>query len=140
MFWKKRFDSIETRLVELTRTLEIERQSRALALTAPRPEPPPFVCVLAMGQWKGSSAFAGRSAILRERRMTLDLHAQVHLTHVRVIVFCDLQRVAVQSMFLGVDVLHFILGGECPIVQFEEWRIGVPLRIQCETRGAGADQ
>jgi len=104
---------------------------------APSAPPKPFVSVLVYGTSKdGSSAGPGGLPLAlgmagRVGEITLVTH--VPLYDVNVIVFCDLERVAVDGIFHGVDLVQAAVG-DCPVARFREWHVGANLTVQTRER------
>jgi hypothetical protein len=57
----------------------------------------------------------------------------VPMKTVRLTVFADLERVSIHGLFKGVDLVTAALG-DCPVAVFEEWPLGVKVRVQCKQR------
>jgi hypothetical protein len=107
---------------------------------APPPEPrPPFVCVLVEAEglkFDGGSRgriTMGNAGYLERGEKTIELRSDIPLRNGRLIVFCDLERVIVHAIFLGVDLLTST-PGHCAVAAFEEWPVGVILRVNAAER------
>jgi hypothetical protein len=118
-----------------SRVCDVHSDVRELLRRPPPPMPPPFVCVLAEGDSDRGPMTLGAAGRVTDNRGSpeLTLRTQVPLRDVRVTVFCDLERVAVHGVFVGVDMVTASLG-ECPTVRFPMWNVGVVVRVQCLLR------
>jgi hypothetical protein len=91
----------------------------------------PFVAVLVRARKDGipSPVTLGDAREL-DGDWTVQLQSNVPLHDVEVIVFCDLRKVRVQGIYLGVELQTMGLGS-CPIARFELWQPAVWLRVHC---------
>lgn len=132
--WWRRFFGVE----DVRNELLLLRGSIADALA--RPPLPPFVCVLVEADQNNEDGSTrkttcGQGGVLRDGELTLQMQAMVPMRNVRVTVFCDLSRVEVRGVFLGVHYVNACVG-ECPVAFFDGWPVGVLLRIPCGLRRA----
>lgn len=103
-------------------------------VTRPPPAPPdPFVCALAEADGPNGRTTLGAAARAKENGTVLELVAHVPLKSVRLTVFADLERVSIHGVFVGVDLVTAAMG-DCPVVVFQDWPVGVKVRVQCTRR------
>lgn len=121
-----RVDSLAENLRDLSRAI--------VAMTRPPPPPlAPFICALAVGQTsEGNYRSLGASARCKPHA-SLELSTNVALRRVALTVFADLELVSIHGVFCGVDLVTTALG-DCPVAYFDEWPVGVKVRVQCLLR------
>jgi hypothetical protein len=107
------------------------------APSAPPKPPKPFVSVLVYGTSKDGSS-AGPSGLPLALGMAgcagkITLVTHVPLYDVNVIVFCDLERVAIDGIFHGVDLVQAGVG-DCPVARFRQWQVGTNLTVLTRER------
>jgi hypothetical protein len=118
-------------LVDVRQALyRVELQGR------PPPLPGPFVCAFVEAtKPSGQPTTLGASGRASENGTVLEIQPNYPLTDVRLTVFADLDRVSIHGIFLGMDIVTAALG-DCPIAHFDDWQLGVKLRVQCLVRHA----
>jgi len=95
------------------------------ALPPPPPPPPLFVAVWAIGLGPRGPVSLGACG---DASKPIELHTNVPLDEVQVIVFADMQRVQVGGIFCGVDLVNASVGA-CPVGYFPRWEVGVKVWV-----------
>jgi hypothetical protein len=127
----------------LTRLEEVIADRLDRVLSRPPPSPPPsFVSVLVEARarhWRGEERpiWLGCSARVSGSQTILEIVPQLALNDGRIIVFADLERVAVGPIFVGNEILH-AAPGECPVGTFDAAAPGVKIRVLASLRSCEA--
>jgi hypothetical protein len=138
--WKKKLPPRDERAELLANLRSLEGTMNRCLDRLEKPDPPPFLCVLVEAELEdGSPTTCGGIGTIVEpgRRIEVELQAQRPMRNGRVTVFCDLTRVNVHGIFVGVDLVQATLGS-CPVAFFKEWLPGVVLRVQALEHAARA--
>jgi hypothetical protein len=114
-------------------TIQAVREEIFNVLRRPAPPPPdlpgPFVSVLVTGiDPDGKRLMLGGTSrvVTSERYFEIDTYVELH--SVSVVVFCDLERVAIDCIRIGKDAIN-CGGNSCPMGTFREWFVGVRLGV-----------
>ena len=135
-FVGNRFNAIEQQTLNIRD--EIRSVIRVLAEWPQTPviEPKSFVAVLVEGTIRDfddvekGRIWCGGSGQATRRGKIIEVIPQRPLTNGRVIVFADLERVAVGPIFVGTTIIQNALG-DCPVATFDVIEPGVMIRVNC---------
>jgi|HubBroStandDraft_2_1064218.scaffolds.fasta_scaffold00423_25 hypothetical protein len=122
-------------IFDLLEDFERLRERVSFALQPP-PPPPAFVCLLLQGvhgETEEPLTCGQAGYVVSGQELLLELQAEVPMREVIVTVFCDLSRVEVRGVFLGVRYVNACVGS-CPTAFFPEWPVGVKVRVPCGYR------
>jgi len=136
-FVRERLNAIADQVLKTHDLVHSLGTTLAMLERARRKEPDPFVCVLAEADGPHGRTTLGGAARAKENGTVIELLAQVPMKAIRLTVFADLERVSIHGIFVGVDLATAALG-DCPVVFFEEWPVGVKVRVQCTRRKESA--
>jgi hypothetical protein len=130
MFYGKRLDKLDTQLASLKE--QISELHRAVRNTPEPKRSDPLIYVVAIGyNLENRIVSLGTCERLKNRYANIGIVSHVNLQLGHVVVMCDLERVYVKSILMGIDCLHTSYG-TCPIAFFRTWPIGTRLTILCE--------
>jgi hypothetical protein len=129
---------LRSRAADLERYTRAERAERRILAAIQEPRAParqshPFVFVLVFAEGPHGPTTMGLARELDRAEEILELHANLPLKNVQVIVFCDVRAVAVEGIYCGIDLVHANIG-ECPVAKFQDWPPGVRMRLAVRRR------
>ena len=148
--------SVHASLASVRGQLDTFREQIGTLLRRDAPPPPSaFVAVLVTGKvtpakWAEVAPLGKRSKLVkRETRdvmlgdalelqpfqaRSIELRSEFPMTDVRVVVFADLRRVAVDGIYVGTRLCAAAMSPSLPCAIIDEWPLGVWLRVNCALR------
>ncbi len=129
---KRRFETMLTHFQSLHDAVDVVR-CKLNDRREPLPPvlPPAFVSVLVVGDGpSGRTTLGDTMRIDGDSYRSITLKSFWRLTNVAVIVFCDLERVEVRQIILGIQPVT-AAAGSCAIAYFPEWIVGLDLQVHC---------
>lgn len=81
----------------------------------------------------GDAITAGACRGLPVGKTVVTMHCHIPLTDLMLVVFADMSKVSIASIYFGQDYSH-AFPGECPVAYFDRIEAGQVIRVECERR------